>query len=799
MAIKNNKRGYAFSFFSLFLVILIFFYAELQFEKDTFSSANNLEEYRIYSMNEEVIYFKDTYLLDLFDISAYKAMDILVNESVSPIVYDLYKTNYTMFNELVKELISEGTLDSTPVPEMEGYTLKNLTDEYIEKTQDNYFMNTSFYVYDLVVYEEDPMTIDIQALIGFNFTSFDNVSSWVFNETVITSFQSYNLLDPSFHIIANTGSDTPRISPVELYAANLNWSLELFNITLQNQFTNIYVDRNYRYSIGSSYLKNLFNITHGSYKDVFAFYSFDYDEELLLPYDTSQVGNTLDFFGDTLFITSLENHSNLYDESSYNHSIISSPGISNASGCPWVSCVYLNDSQLDYLEIQNTGNFDYLKHVSSSIWFNLENKSGLQSIMSTGYQTATEDAFEILLLDDLSGIRINYRCNVGVDVMYDIYPDEELTNSYNHIYSHIDTENGSINVFINGVSSGRYSFNQNICTNISFNQNIIFGANSSHSGLFANGNFDEIALYSDKLSEEQIGRSYINKKRLFVDYMDSIHGRGIYLNNGNYLNLTLNSTWDDFLQDNFTISFWFLPELPNATLMTYDTELSLGYNQSGIILSDNHIGNTLYFQNVSVVPNRYNHLVLTRNGSAIDVYLNKKKSPNVTGSAPSSQGNGGEITFGSSTYPSLGAQTNNFTGVFDEILFINRTLSEFDIERQYYNFESESKGCCNYLTLINPTIHGYNDPSYRKNVSYSSHLFFNSIFRNEDINITLYSMRNITTYDTSEDYYNFLVDNCMMIAYNIYGYASDGNGFTRINEGEDDLLQCSWLIKEGYY
>lgn len=801
MAIKNNKRGYAFSFFSLFLVILIFYYAELRFDKDTFSSANNLEEFRIYSMNQEMLYFKDSYFLEVFDIASYKAMDLLINESTNQNVYNLYKDNYSMLNSLLKELLLNASINSTFIPAMELYTLPNLTNSYIENTKKNYFLNTSYDIKKLVIYERDPMVLDIQIEVEFEFVSQDKVSSWNFNETLMTKFQAYNLRDPSYYIVAGLGEDSPRINPVELYAANLNWDLDLFNITLENQFTTIYYDSNYKYTIGTSLLKNLFNVSQGSYKDIFMFYSFDYDQEEGEIYDSSQSNHTSIFYGDSLVLLDFQNHTSIKDLSSYNHTIITPIGIQNSSICPWESCIYLNASNSQYLRI-NDNEFTSLDKFSTSLWFNIENSTSTQTLLASGISGVDPDFFEISFLENLTGLNITLSCDSIIHSFItefeDFFPD-----TWNNLYMDFNSNTGRINVFLNGVLENTYSFDSTTCSTLTFDQDILIGTNAQASSSFTNGFLDEMGIYSEIFSEDQIGESYFSGQIYEVDYMDSLYDKGLFINGGNYINISLESLWEDFHQNNFSIGLWFLPTTSNATLLTYDTELSIGYNKTGIFISDNN-GNTAFFDDLLVIENRYNYLVLRKNNLGSEVFLNNKQASSasfIVGGPLSPNYNQGDFIVGSATMPSNGVVANDFEGIIDEIVFYNRSLTNFEIERQYYNFDSEAKGCCNYLTLFNPHIYGHNTSTYKVNTSYSSHMYFNTVFRGIDNNITLYSVKNITSSSTPNKYYNFLVDNCMARAYNIYGFFNDGSalGSPPHRYGDDELLSCSWLIGEGYY
>ena len=799
MAIKNKKKGYAFSFFSLFLVIMIYFYAGIQFDKDTFSSQNNLQEYRIFSMNEEVTYFKETYLNDIFEVSSYIALDLLIKESNNMSVYNLYNKNYSALNDLLKEMLINGTLNGTMIPEMQNYTLTNLTNSYLQNNQRNYFLNTSFEVHDFLIYEEEPLSISLQALIEFNFISLDNVSSWNFNKTLLTKFQIYDIYDPGFYIIGNFGNKSAKINPVELYAANLNWNLDLFNETLQNQYTSIYYNPTFKYTIGNSFLKTLFNSTYGTYKNVFGFYSFDYDEENGSIYDTSRESKSSEFYGDSLILVNFQNHSALEDLTFYNHSITKSITLENRSNCIWDSCVIFDDSNNDFIEIENNFFLSNLSDFSLNIWFSPKNQTTSQTLISTGMNSSTIDGFEISLLPNFQGLNISFSCN-NQDINY--ISNQNMEFGWNLLYLDLSVSNNISNIYFNGIKTDENLVNFLSCTSLNITQNIIIGANSNIVNNFYNSTIDEFSFYSKTLLEDQIGYLYNLNRVKKINYVDSLHGKGLHFDN-DVLNISIDPTFEDFHTNDFSIGVWFYPENEKATLFSYETEFSVGYNQSGIFLSDNSpIPNIIFFENISIIPNRYNYLVFTQEGINTDIYLNNKISPSVIqiqGGPLVSQNNGGIFTFGSSLYPLNGVINQSFEGVIDEIIFYNKSLSRFEIEKQFYNFKAEVKGCCNYIISFNPHIYNHNSSTYLINTSYNSNLYFNELFRNQTNNITLYSVENITSQNTQSMYYNFLVDNCMLRAYNIYGYSGSSASFTTYREGDDGLLSCSWLIKNGYY
>ena len=147
------------------------------------------------------------------------------------------------------------------------------------------------------------------------------------------------------------------------------------------------------------------------------------------------------------------------------------------------------------------------------------------------------------------------------------------------------------------------------------------------------------------------------------------------------------------------------------------------------------------------------------------------------------------------------ASAKFFKGVIDEVKIYNRTLSYYEILRNYYNYGSFSKGCCNYLSMINPNSMGYNDSAYKKNISYSSKLFY----RYKDVNlvpdIILYNVTNLTSQDTQVPFYNLMFDKCLADAYDIFSYEDDdGNMHVDVVDvNATKGVDCKDLARDGFY
>ncbi|MFW5705348.1 MAG: hypothetical protein ACOCXG_05935, partial [Nanoarchaeota archaeon] len=125
-------------------------------------------------------------------------------------------------------------------------------------------------------------------------------------------------------------------------------------------------------------------------------------------------------------------------------------------------------------------------------------------------------------------------------------------------------------------------------------------------------------------------------------------------------------------------------------------------------------------------------------------------------------------------------------------------LSEQEISNSYYNFDSLEKGCCNFISLVNYNELGYNSSAYLKNISSSSKLFYDKFDGGINRNISLYQIRGMTSFDTDEEYYNLLLDECLMEAFHVLNFNESVVESESYHVGEDNG-NCSKLIQDGIY
>ena len=140
-----------------------------------------------------------------------------------------------------------------------------------------------------------------------------------------------------------------------------------------------------------------------------------------------------------------------------------------------------------------------------------------------------------------------------------------------------------------------------------------------------------------------------------------------------------------------------------------------------------------------------------------------------------------------------------FQGLIDEVKFYNPTLTDQELEQNYYNYKGYAKGCCNYLNLVNPTKLGYNSSIYDNNISYNNKIFYDYFKRGGNLtpnkyDFSVYNFTNFTSLNPNLNYYNFKVDVCMLQAYSIQAW--NGTGLIKFGRYNSS---CANMIRAGLY
>ncbi|NCC70930.1 LamG domain-containing protein, partial [bacterium] len=607
----------------------------------------------------------------------------------------------------------------------------------------------------LNIYEEIPFSVSLQMETNLKVTTLDNISSWNLTENFFIRTSIVELYDPEFKIHANKNIS---IRPFEYFGSYMNWTLGTFKEVLDNSYSSIYYDTDYKYSLGNSFLNRLLNYKVSSYDSTVLYLSFVHDDFEKGIYDSSLYNDLGDLYANTRILYTFNNDTinssinQIYDLSSYNNSGKISNVPINASSCVNSECAFFTtNSKINISDSKNLLNIS--DTFSFSLWFKLDAYTQSASILSYnkggfGNTTQTNDGFLLsLTYNDPTQLRFivgntselnSVRTNISLSL-----------DSWNHVVGIFDK--GKLELYLNGILSGRVytSF-----TNLKYlDKNLLLGKANYISHPSFNGSLDEFAFYSKALNLNEIAYLYGQREAKFIDYADSLNDKGIYFDGiDDYLKIDLNDSLDNFMNDSFSIEFWLKTNNFDVyDILNYTSELYIGLNNSNLVFGDD-VTNKINIP-IEFIPVIYNYVVITYdNASKILKVYNNGKLKNQSVFNLNSTLDGGDLF--------VGGKNNFFRGIIDEIKFSKKILSSKDIENLYFNYRSFSGGCCNYISLINPNLLGYNTSNFDDlNISYSSRLFFDNISMNNFLpNITLFNVTNITSSETFKNYYQFKVD-----------------------------------------
>ena len=793
MAIKNSKKGFVFTFLALFLVMVIYLYAQISLDEKTYSLYNDFEEARIAKVDNEIHYFTTSYMNDVMGVSLDATMQALIEESGSNETFlNSYKQNHSTLNALVYEGMTNGSFYGRKIPSIENQTITYLIEEFEKSFNRNSRASFEFTPENIIIFEEQPMYLSVQTSYRVEATMEDDLSSWNFTDTIVLSRPVTEFYDPNHYLDFGLGSNAPKLETTDSrYRANVNWTLDVFNNTINEQLSTVYSDPQYKYTLGNSYLNRLLQSNSGSYKNVVGFWSFDYDEDEEGVYDTSQNVDAGDFEGNTRIIMDFKNSSSIKNDAAYDYSF-SQTGVDwSDTNCAFDGCYSFQQDQ-DTITIEDPGGINYgSANFSISIWFNPQNDTKEdQRIISIGEKGF--DGYEILL--NSSNNLLSFKTyNNGIHTKNAIFPDEDF-NSWNHLV--VRKYGDEADFFLNG---------QELDTNGSVFDTISNPYNA-HDFLLGNyaydnehtfeGKLDELGIYSRYISDKEISRLYESKQAEDLGYSNSLHGSAANFDGrDDEIAIDTQNNYSNLFQNDFTVETWFIPKNIRGDVINLNDHFVLSYNREVNELYVSDYNNQFSFP-VSLSSSHSNLITISYNQTTnlMEVYHNKNKIGESSSWNPT--GNGGPLYFGRS-YGGAGV-SSSFTGIIDEVRLKNTTSSKLDVIKNYYNYKSTAKGCCNYVLPINPEKTNFNTNEYSDKISYSTTVFDGHYFEDEDFNITLYNVTNITSSQEDKPHYNFLVDVCMLRVYDIFSYDEEGNSAQRVNVGDYDG-NCRNLIREGIY
>lgn len=807
---KFKKQAFVFSFLAIFLSFLIFAFASFNLFKGDFSDEKVFNEARIVYVDNEIKYFKEVYIKDALEYSLRSTINALINYTIiNNSNYYKINQNYSGFSSLLKEGIINGSFDGISQNFLDNKTITYFVSDFKSDFDKNYKGNFSFKILNMNIFEKNPYYLSLQVLVQYNISMYDNLSSWNSYENFEVSVPVIEMLNPEVFLLTNK---SVFIKPYHLYNSENNWSIETLNETLMNSYNIIYTDTDYKYTLGSSFLSGFLNLSTSAYKDVLAFYSFDYDLENKGVYDTS--GNSVlgKHYGNTYLLMHFEN--NTLDSSVYNNSgstvgdVDCTVNASNYMGCSF-------DGDDDYINISRDDfNLNFTNKFSISVWVNASSYIDSQSIRGSEiFRYGGNVANVIDLRFSTGGKLIMQIGNHSNGFYYNFKSKNNVTlNEWNHLVGVFDGDTGEGQLYINGEIQNldeNYKPEKSAPIGNFVKSNIDIGIGGLTSGgEDFNGSIDEMAIYTKVLSSEEIAQLYKSGKAEFIDYKDSLHGKGIEFDGvDDYV--AINQTIFNNPLSEFTIEVWLKPYSLNTSyeddlnpmFINLATNKSSGANVLGFSINNN---TQIEFRTVNSSDSEdflrvdYN-LSLNKNSYLVFQFNSTNKNIFVNGNLI-----GSSLMYGllkpSTGYFMIGADndgSNNinqhFNGIIDEVKIYNRSLSKEEIQSNYYNYNGAAKGCCNYLTLMNTNKFSFNDT--KRNVSSTTYMY-NKFLNGEIYNETLWNVTNVTSNVNTDNYYNFLVDQCLLQALSL-PYGNQTN-LVLSNFGQYNA-SCHSLIKEGIY
>lgn len=847
MSFIQSKKGFVFSFLAIFLVIVIFAFAYFNLDRDDYASQEDFVENRILTLESEINYFKDVYLKSSVEYSFLKSVEAVINKSYNndtAVFYSTFEKNHSKLNEYLFEAMINGSLNGEAYHYLkEGRTFINLTEPYFNNFADNYGIDASYNITGFNVFEQSPYFISLQLDIKYSFESqsdsyFEDFS-WNFSETEIIVVPVIGLYNPEFILTGGVSkTDAVFISPVEQFQAVINWDLDQFNASILENTSQIQQNPNFKYTLGTSFLNSLLNISEGLYYQVQGFWSFDYDIEEDEVYDSSVMNYESKSFANSRILLDFDYENvefdKINDSSDYNNAGFYSGVDCTTSGVFNTSCTF--DSINDLIFIRNNASYNLLNITTSfsiSFWFSTNSNLEQRLLEKGGF-------FDFSLSDYIPGyyIRLNESFSHGIDFrisdttntqLCTFIPENTNYSNFHHLVLTVSKENQSAAMYFDSRELAGDCDLSSIDFSQIYNSRDLTISNETNPFI---GRIDEFGLYSKELSLEEISTLFGERRVFPIDYSDSLYGLSHEFDGvDDYVVLSKTGLNYSGVLNEFTVEAWIYPtkfhenhttvvSKGNLTNVTGQGDFGLKFraNSMDVQSCDNSALDhdirffvetndiidpitILCWGNLSKYLNQWNYFVGTYNGTNTTLYWNGV--PRVTNRTIGLVSTNSDlIQIGHYSHFNL-TISEHFEGRIDEVKISNYSIDRLEVERRYLNYNSAGKGCCNYMTLINPNKLGYTGPlddQYR-NLSYSSKLFFDDLFRGRnEYNLTLYNVTNITSQNPLNNFYNFQVDLCVLEAYQIFDYPPTDAlypGALPVRLGAQN--SCEDLIRVGIY
>ena len=758
----KSKRGFAISIVVLFVSIILFMYLDSSFYDPIYLELQEFDSIRIERVHQEFDFIKDSVLPDIVRFSKYYAtqdfLQILVNNED---VREDAKHNYSFVQESILELMNSGTFQGELRANMTNRTIPKLLVPYQEFMQESLYTNFTYELLSGRMYEKTPLFLSTQFEIIVEFSSQDLSLDFTEYLNVETSISLSEFKDPQVLLYANSSTDESLREARTIEEYKGTWSWEVFNETYNQGLVTVFINPEYQYSIGTSFLRSIVNSSQRAwYTDIVSFLSFEYEQDST-PYDTKNHNLSHLLYGPSLFVASFDNISSQVDLTAYKRVFETSLSGDDCSivGVNGNGCYLKNSREVDVSNMQS--NF------TISFWLNYNEQGTI--IKSTAFDIVANPSSEEIefsaIFDDNGLLSTATSSEILVD-----------TNEWNHILIH-SLEDNTIELLVNGVLVNGGDMRG------------ILG--SFDKVFFSNAKFDEIVIINRSLSKEEISELISSRKVTFLEYEESLFNYGLELSGSSseYVELDLDDSYGSF--DEFAIEFWITIESGEGNIVdfsglsselkigTFGEELHINLSSSVDTLDEKILG-------FNFEDGKNKHIIVQKRFGNIEVFINNFLV--------------GEYEYqgGFEDYDSFKlAHKSSLKGVLDEFVIFNVSLSNYEVASHYYNFKSEVSGCCNYLKLYNEDT---NALPLRDEHSIST-IFLTNV---SIPNITHYRMNQkspvyegdeiVQTFPLTAQWYNKKYDACQLEAYDMQSFAN----LSKI-ELEDVGNSCEELIDIGVY
>lgn len=750
--LTRSKKGYVFSVTALIIAVLLFAFLNSRFYDPNYSLNQEQIDNRINQLDREFLYVKDSVLPQVVRFSHYYATQEFLNitannESIRN------SLNYSHINiqNSIMVLAINGTFNNTPNSAMQNRTVEYLMSSYEDFFEDFLISNFTYEIKNGRVYEKTPLFVSVQMEVDVRLEA-KELDVEIFDTKIVdVSFSVENFIDPNIAFNINTSSAEKLLLERNSPTYGGDWTWDLFNDTFDKGYVTTFVFPEYKYTLGTSFLRAFTNSTQrGLYRDILSFLSFQHNQNST-PYDTKNFNITHNLYAHTLFLASFNNVSSRVDETSYNYPfIINSPNNCTISGVSGRGCNITTPIGISGLRVD--GNESMI-----SFWINYTNPGVIfnSSTLSLEVDPTTQS---LNIMGKRNGTSDFIITNVSLN-----------PNRWNNILIHATPFN-NLEFLVN--------------SEIRYNQFIEGSFQTFKNISFSNAQFDEIVVLNRSVSSSEISKINRERNALFLDYIDSLHTSGLNLFGGEEVILNLSNRLNTSYNE-FGIEFWFRAQSINSPFRILNLENSTDFFEIYLNSTNIEINSTLFNRitpSFELDNNEYRHvLIQLTNANELQVYVNTQLILNETFTG----------SIGDYANATLLDRNSQMVGVFDEFVLYNTSFSQKEIEEHYFNFESVVGGCCNYFKLYNEANHGISLPD---NNSIAS-----PIVNSWDIyNITLVRAdQKNSSFPTSAPWYGQYVDACIIYVYNLDNYADTS---TSANVKPGDIgFTCPDLIENGVY